>query len=95
MNEMSLNEQIQRLEEMKDYLNDFCKMMNDTMAEMYSHIKYLRGEGFSIETEEQYQERYYTPAKDKVDLVIYDIQTHHFRYLDEVIQYLYEVRHCE
>ena len=94
MNEMSLKEQIQRLKEMKDYLSDFCKMMNDTMDDMYSHIKYLRGEGFSIEIEEQYQERYYTSAKDKVDLVIYGIQTHHFRYLDEVIQYLEEVDRC-
>lgn len=94
MNEMSLKEQIQRLEEMKDHLSYFCKMMNDTMGDMYSHIKYLRGEGFSIEIEEQYQERYYTPAKDKVDLVIYDIQTHHFRYLDEVIQALKDAGQC-
>jgi hypothetical protein len=94
MNEMSLNEQIQRLEEMKDYLSDFCKMMANTMDEMHNQIKYLRGEGFSIETEEQYQQRYYTPAKDKIELIIYDIQIHHFRYLDEVIQDLKDAAQC-
>ena len=94
MAEMSLNEQIQRLEEMKEHLGDFCIMMSDTMDSMYNQIKYLRGEGFSIETEEQYQQRYYNPAKNDVEQVINDIQVHHFRYLDEVIEDLKAAANC-
>jgi hypothetical protein len=94
MSEMSLREQIERLEDMKVKLDEFCHMMSATMEDMQGQIKYLRGEGFSIEKEEDYQIRYYTPAKDNVDEVIHDIQTRHFEYLDEVIEYLKRALEC-
>lgn len=86
MNEMSLDEQIQRLREMKDYLGDFCKLMQETMVTMQNQIKYLRSQGFSIETEQTYQQRYYIPANNDVEHVISDIYNGHFNYIDEVIE---------
>lgn len=86
MNEMSLDEQIQRLREMKESLGDFCKMMQQTMETMQNQIKYLRSQGLSIETEKTYQTRYYTPANSDVERVISDIYGRHFTYIDEVIE---------
>lgn len=88
MNEMSLDEQIQRLSDMKVSLGDFCKMMQETMDTMQDQIKYLRSQGFSIETEQTYQSRYYTPAKSDVEKVVSDIYGKHFTYIDEVIEAL-------
>ena len=86
MNEMSLDEQIQRLHEMKASLGDFCKMMQQTMETMQNQIKYLRSQGFSIETEQTYQTRYYTTANSDVEKVVSDIYGRHFAYIDEVIE---------
>lgn len=86
MNEMSLDEQIQRLHEMKDKLGDFCKMMQQTMGTMQNQIKYLRSQGFSIETEQTYQTRYYEPANSDVERVVTNIYGRHFTYIDEVIE---------
>lgn len=86
MNEMSLDEQIQRLREMKESLENFCKMMQQTMETMQNQIKYLRSQGFSIETEQTYQTRYYTPANSDVEKVVSDIYSRHFTYIDEVIE---------
>lgn len=86
MNEMSLDEQIQRLQEMKSYLGDFCKMMQQTMETLQNQIKYLRSQGFSIETEQTYQTRYYNPANSDVERVVSDIYSRHFTYIDEVIE---------
>lgn len=92
MNEMSLDEQIQRLREMKDYLGDFCKLMKETMETMQNQIQFLRSQGFSIETEQTYQQRYYTPANNDVEHVISDIYSGHFNYIDEVIEDLERAR---
>lgn len=86
MNEMSLDEQIQRLREMKGSLGDFCKIMQQTMETMQNQIKYLRSQGLSIETEQTYQTRYYAPANSDVERVISDIYGRHFNYIDEVIE---------
>lgn len=86
MNEMSLDEQIQCLREMKDYLGEFCKMMQQTMETMQNQIKYLRSQGFSIETEQTYQTRYYEPANSDVERVVSNIYGRHFTYIDEVIE---------
>ena len=92
MNEMSLDEQIQRLEEMKSYLGDFCKEMQQVMDTLQSQIKFLRSQGFSVETEQTYQQRYYTPANNDVEEVVSDINGRHFQYIDEVIKHLDRAR---
>ena len=88
MNEMSLEEQIRCMEAMRSFLGEFCALMNQAMDDFQKDIKFLRSNGLSIETEEQYQQGYYTPAKAQVDNVINDIQVKHFDYIDRVIEYL-------
>lgn len=86
MNEMSLEEQIRCLREMRAYLGDFCKEMSETMETMQNQMKFLRNQGLSIETEQVYQQRYYVPANQNVEQVISDIYSRHFSYLDGVIE---------
>lgn len=86
MSEMSLEEQIRCMEEMKSYLSDFCKIMQQEMEKMRSQIDFLRSQGFSIETEQSYTKRYYTPANEDVEQVVSDIYGPHFHYLDDVIK---------
>lgn len=92
MSEMSLDEQIRRLKEMKSYLGDFCKLMRQEMQTLYNDMKFLRSQGLSVETEESYNNRYYNPANDDVEQVVSDIYGPHFNYLDEVIEKLERAR---
>lgn len=91
MNEMSLEEQIRCLEAMRTSLEDFCGIMQNVMDRFNNDIKSLRGQGFSVETEQTYQRDYYAPAKDDVDQVVSDIYHYHIDYLDRVINRLREV----
>lgn len=84
MSEMSLKEQIKCLEDMIQYLRDFSKKMDDTMHGLNNDIEYLRANGFSVETEETYRKGYYQPVKDKVDMVVSNINTIHRDYLERV-----------
>ena len=86
MNEMSLEEQIRCMQEMRCELEDFCKMMRDVMDSFQDDIKYLRSQGLSIETEDRYQKGYYEPANNEVEQVISDIQHLHFDYIDRVVE---------
>lgn len=95
MNEMSLDEQIRCMQEMRDYLGDFCGIMKNVMETLQSDIKFLRSQGFSTETEGTYQRGYYTPANDEVEHVISDIYTQHFDYIDRVIERLERARQQE
>lgn len=95
MNEMSLEEQIRCMQEMRDYLGDFCGKMKNVMEKLQNDIKFLRSQGFSTETEETYQRGYYTPANDDVEHVISDIYTQHFDYIDRVIERLERARQQE
>ena len=88
MNEMSLEEQISCMQEMRNYLNDFCGIMLNTMDELQKDIKYLRSVGLSVETEETYQEGYYAPANERVEEVVNEIRQQHFDYIDRVIERL-------
>ena len=88
MSEMSLREQITRLEEMKSYLKDFCSIMRNTMDELDNDIKFLKGEGLSIETEESYRKRYYNPANENVQEVINDVYGKHFDYINDIVEEL-------
>lgn len=85
MSEMSLTEQIQRLEEMKSYLGEFCIEMQNVMEKLNGQIVFLRSQGFSIETEQTYRKGYYTPAKSDVEQIINDIHTRHIPYIENVI----------
>lgn len=95
MNEMSLEEQIRCMQEMRSYLGDFCFEMQKVMETLQNDIKFLRSQGFSTETEETYQRGYYTPANDEVEHVISDIYTQHFDYIDRVIERLERARQQE
>jgi len=90
MAEMRLEEQIQRLQEMKDYLGDFCRLMRETMDDLQNDIKFLRSQGFSVETEQTYQTGYYNPANENVEEVIHNVYTRHYDYLDYIIEQLKE-----
>ena len=65
MSEMSLNAQIMCMKEIREKLGELCQVMGETMDKMQGQIRYLRSEGFSVETEETYQKRYYGPAKEQ------------------------------
>lgn len=86
--EMSLEEQIRCMQEMRDYLESFCKIMGDVMESMDGVIGFLKSTGFSVETEETYRHNYYRPACDTVEDVINNIHTRHFDYIDRVIENL-------
>ena len=95
MNDMSLEEQIRAMQQMRNYLDDFCGIMKNVMETLQNDIKFLRSQGFSTETEETYQRGYYTPANEDVEQVISDIYTKHFDYIDRVIERLERARHQE
>lgn len=92
-NEMSLEEQICCMKQMREYLGVFCVIMRDTMDSFQDDIKYLRSVGLSTEIEEQYQKSYYTPANNNVEQVIGNIQHQHFDYIDRVVEKLEEALH--
>lgn len=93
MNEMSLEEQIRCMQEMRSELDSFCGIMRNVMDDFQKDIKFLRSQGFTTEKEEQYQKGYYIPANDKVEHVISDIQQFHFDYIDRVIERLQRALH--
>ena len=95
MNEMSLEEQIRCMEQIRSELGVFCQEMGRYMEEMQKDIKFLRSNGLSIETEETYQIGYYTPANAKVEEVINDIQRAHFDYIDRVIKSLERAKNIQ
>ena len=92
MNEMSLEEQIRCMQEMRGELESFCGIMRNVMIDFQNDIKFL-SQGFTTEKEEQYQKGYYIPANDKVEQVISDIRQYHFDYIDRVIERLQRALH--
>lgn len=91
MAEMSIKEQIRALEGMERDLQESCKVMEEMIEETRKDIQYLRGEGFSLEKEEDYMARFFNPAKANVETVINSIARYHIRYLDDVIQDLTDI----
>jgi hypothetical protein len=88
MNEMYLREQIAKMEEMRDYLEGFCKMMQDKMADMMQQIVDLRAVGLTYEKATDYIERHYNSANGMVDTVISNITKGHITFLNEKIDIL-------
>ena len=95
MDEMSLEEQIRCMQELRSDLEDFCQEMLRFMDELQQDIKFLRSQGFSTETEETYQRGYYTPANNQVEEVVGDVRGAHYDYIDRVIERLERARQQE
>lgn len=90
MSEMSLEEQIKCLNDMKSYLDRFCNEMKGTMKLLSDQMNSLRDAGLSIETENKYRQRYYNPANEDVEYFISNVYNKHFDYLDRIIEFLEE-----
>ncbi len=90
MSEMSLEEQIRCLNDMKSYLERFCDEMKKTMELLSDQMLFLRGNGLSIETENKYRQRYYDLANEDVEYFISNVYNNHFDYLDRIIKFLEE-----
>lgn len=86
MSEMSLENQIRCMQDMKEFLGDFCSLMRKEMTILDDQILGLKSQGFSIETEQTYRQRYYSPANNDVEQVIRNIHGRHFEYIDGVIE---------
>ena len=93
MNEMSLEEQIRCMQDMRYKLEVFCETMRRYMDGFLEDIRYLRSYGFPIEKENDYKKGYYDPAKNDVDHVIDNVYRKHFDYIDRVIDYLERALH--
>ena len=91
MNEMSLNEQIQRLKEMKSYLENFSQEMIEVMEYFQEQIINLKKQGLSIETADTYLQCYYTPADSSIEQIVNDIRSRHIEYINRVIELLEKI----
>jgi len=88
MSEMVLVTQIQKLEDMKRDLTDFCIMMKNYMDETHNTLQGLKAQGFPKEKCEDYEKKYLHPAKEIVEQMINRITSSHYSYLDMVINHL-------
>lgn len=88
---MSLNEQIQRLKEMKSYLENFSQEMIEAMEYFQEQIINLKKQGLSIETADTYLQRYYTPADSSIEQIVNDIRSRHIEYINRVIELLEKI----
>ena len=88
MSEMSLEQQIRCMREMRCYLEDFCSVMHGTMENLQNDIKFLVSQGLSKENGETYQKEYYSQANNDVERVVNNIRQQHFDYIDRVINHL-------
>ena len=84
MAQMVLVTQIQKVEQMKKDLTDYCMMMKSYMDEVHRTLQSLKAQGFTKEKCEDYETQYLQPAKKVVDEVIGRITTQHYKYLDDV-----------
>ena len=86
--EMTLVMQIQKLEDMKRDLTDFCIMMQNYMDEAHKKVQGLKAQGFPKEKCDDYEKKYLHPAKEIVDQMINRTTSIHYSYLDGVIIHL-------
>jgi hypothetical protein len=86
MNEMILEMQIQKLQDMKSDLNDFCMLMNNHLEELRGNLYAYKAEGFPKEISDKYEQRHYAPARQTVEQMINRIYTLHYNYIDGVIE---------
>ena len=85
MAEMSLEVQIQKLQEMEAYLGDFCMAMNQHINDLRNDLHAYKAAGFPREIADKYESYYYMPANDEVGKVINRIHTYHYQFIDGVI----------
>ena len=81
---MVLTTQIQKVEQMKKDLTNFCSMMKRYMDEVHTKLQSLKAQGFPKEKCEDYENLYFQPANKTVVEVINRITAQHYRYLDDV-----------
>lgn len=89
MSEMSLEVQIQKLQEMENYLGDFCVAMNQHIDDLRSDLHAYKAAGFPIEIADKYETQYYMQTREEINQMINRIHTYHYQYIDGVIEVLY------
>lgn len=85
-NEMILEVQIAKLNEMKDYLREFSQMMRDHMEELRNELYMNKAQGFPAEISDRYEQRHYAPARQTIEQMTQRIYTLHYNYIDGVIE---------
>ncbi|MDR1348069.1 MAG: hypothetical protein LBJ63_06545 [Prevotellaceae bacterium] len=86
MNEMELEVQIQKLQEMRSYLGDFCVEMNQQIDDLQTDLHGYKAHGFPREIADKYESFYYAPARNDIQEMITRINTYHYQYIDAVIE---------
>lgn len=82
---MILLMQIQKLQEMKSDLWNFCSLMQNQMSGLHSNLLTYKQQGFPKEIADKYEQRHYATAKNTIDQMTSRINTLHMNYLDGVI----------
>ena len=95
MEEMSLELQIECMQQMRDFLEEFCGMMVGDIESLEKDLADLRSQGFSVEKADDYRDKYLDPAAEVVERLVEEIQKYHFEYLDGIIQTLEEILNLE
>jgi len=84
-NEMSLVTQKQKMLEMRQTLNDFCRLMNSRMDGLNDKLNEYVMQGFPTEIAATYYQRYYMYESQAVNSLIQTINTAHYSYIDNVV----------
>ena len=92
MAEMSLDVQIQKLQEMESYLGEFCVAMNQYINDLLNDLHSYKAAGFPSEVANKYESYYYAPTRNEVQEMITRIQTYHCQYIESVIEVLDRAR---
>jgi len=92
MAEMSLDVQIQKLQEMESYLGEFCMAMNQHIDGLRDDLHAYKAAGFPREAADKYESQYYMQTRGEVDQMINRIHTNHYQYIDSVIADLHRAR---
>jgi len=82
---MSLVTQMQKMQDMKRDLGDFCTNLNRLMNEIGSQLDGYVRQGFPVEIAQKYKAVFYNPQKNDIDNLIAEVQSKHFEYIDDTI----------
>jgi hypothetical protein len=82
---MELQVQIQKLQEMRNYLGEFCVAMNRHINDLQQDLYGYKAQGFPREIADKYESYYYAPARNEVQDMITRINIAHYQYIDSVI----------
>ena len=83
-NNMSVEEQISRLRDLRENLYDFSLFLQGKMDDVYQHIKNLGKDDMLCERIESYRINYFMPLDSEVRHTIDDLD-HHIEYIDRLI----------